>query len=92
MGRKGDDRSMGFFSKLFGGNKSKNEEVSTGYGTAEKVIDTMLKTAEVAMNKEDYSLAVETYKDILKLESNATAQYNLGSLYAQGKGAEQDFR
>ena len=89
---KGGDGSMGFFSELFGGNKSKNEKVSNRYETTEKVIDTMLKTAEVAMDSEDYSLAVETYKDILKLESNAIAQYNLGSLYAQGKGVGQDFR
>ena len=47
--------------------------------------------AQVAMDKEDYDKATEVYKDILKLESNSTAAYNLGRLFAQGKGVEQNF-
>ena len=78
---------MGFFSRLFGNESSKNKEVPS-----KNIIDTMLMTAEVAIKKEDYFTAVETYKDILKLETNATAQSNLGSLYAQGKGVQQDFK
>lgn len=92
---------MGFFSKLFGGGDSEKEKISKNDKISEKtsqscftsakIIETMLKTAEVAMNRGDYSFAAESYKNILKLESNTTAQYNLGSLYAQGKGVEQDF-
>ena len=51
----------------------------------------MLMFAKIAINKKDYAMAVETYKDILKLEPNTTAQFNLGSLYAQGKGVKQNF-
>lgn len=43
------------------------------------------------MDDGDYEHAAEQYKNILKLEPNETAQYNLGSLYAQGKGVKQDF-
>ena len=78
---------MGFFSRLFGNESSKNKEISS-----KNIIDTMLMTAEAAINKEDYAMAIETYKDILKLEANATAQSNLGILYAQGKGVKQDFK
>ena len=45
----------------------------------------------MAMDREDYAAAADQYKNILKLEPNETAQYNLGSLYAQGKGVEQNF-
>lgn len=87
---------MGIFSKLFGNNKSLPNESSISVESLNKlkskdIIDTMLTTAQVAMDKGDYELAVDTYKKILNLEPNATAQYNLGSLYAQGKGIEQDF-
>ncbi len=85
---------MGFFSKLFG--KKNNSEPpsnteSQSKLTSKDIIETMLLTAQVAMDKGDYELAIETYKDILNLEPNATAEYNLGSMFAQGKGVEQDF-
>ena len=70
---------MGFFSRLFGSNSKNNT-------------DTMLDTAEKAIDNGDYTKAVETYREILKLEQNARASYNLGSLYAQGKGVEQDYQ
>lgn len=88
---------MRFFSKLFGNRKSSSSELSIIETSQQQqlssnsIIDTMLTTAELAMGKGDYELAIETYKDILKLEPNTTAQYNLGSLYAQGKGIKQDF-
>lgn len=87
---------MGIFSKLFGNNKSSPNESSIPVELQHKlksddIINTMLTTAEVAMDKGDYELAVDTYKKILNLEPNTTAQYNLGSLYAQGKGIKQDF-
>ena len=83
---------MGFFSRLFGNESTKNKEESSKNASSKNIIDTMLMTAEVAINKKDYAMAAKTYKDILKLESNATAQCNLGSLYAQGKGVKQDFK
>lgn len=82
---------MGFFSKLFGNKFTKNKEELSKNTSSENIIDTMLTVAEVAMNKEDYEMAIKTYKDILKLDPNATAQCILGSLYAQGKGVEQNF-
>ena len=54
------------------------------------IIDMMVMMAEIAMEKDDFA-AADQYKNILKLEPNETAQYNLGSLYAQGKGVGQDF-
>ena len=85
---------MGFFSKLFGiimNDKPLANTESQENLPSEKIIETMLMTAQVAMDKGDYDKAVEVYKDILKLETNSTAAYNLGSLYAQGKGVEQNF-
>lgn len=55
------------------------------------IIDKMVMMADMAMNDGNYERAVESYRNILKLEPNKTAQYNLGTLYAQGKGVEQDF-
>ena len=83
---------MGFFSNFFGkkNNKPQSNAESQAYLTSKNIIETMLITAQVAMDKEDFEKAVEVYKDILKLEPNATAEYNLGSMFAQGKGVEQD--
>lgn len=58
---------------------------------SENIISAMMTTADAAMDKGDYSLAVDTYQRILKLEPNTDAQYNLGSLYAQGKGVTQNY-
>ena len=55
------------------------------------IINMMVMMAEMAMNDGNYEQAVENYRNILRLEPNETAQYNLGSLYAQGKGVKQDF-
>lgn len=90
---------MGFFSRLFGNNKSKNDKTSAtnkameteSHLSSKNIIDTMLMTASVSMDNGDYEKVVEIYKDILKLEPNAIAQSNLGSLYAQGKGIKQNF-
>ena len=67
---------MGFFSRLFGNEFTKNKEESSKNTSAKNIINTMLMTAAVAINKEDYAMAVGTYKDILKLEPNANAQSN----------------
>ena len=50
------------------------------------IIETMLMLADISMANGDYERAIQTYKNILELQPNETAQYNLGSLYAQGKG------
>lgn len=57
----------------------------------EKVIQRMLANAQMCMDSGIPERAFETYKQIVELTPNVTAQYNLGSLYAQGKGTEQDF-
>lgn len=58
---------------------------------SQNVIESMLTMANLAAEAGDYPHAVDGYKNILKLEPNTTAQYNLGSLYAQGKGVGQDY-
>lgn len=62
----------------------------TGRG-ADFIIDMMLMHAENMLNNGDEKGAAEQYKSILELTPNAEAQYNLASLYAQGKGVFQDF-
>ena len=64
---------------------------SKAYSSSKDIVDMMMKMADVAMSNGDYTAAVDQYKNILKLEPNETAQYNLGSLFAQGKGVGQDF-
>ena len=59
--------------------------------SSKDIIDMMVTMADIAMNDGNYERAVESYRIILKLEPNEIAQYNLGSLYAQGKGVKQDF-
>lgn len=51
----------------------------------------MMSSAETDMFVKNYKGAIETYKRVLKIEPNIDAMYNLGSLYAQGKGVEVDF-
>ena len=45
----------------------------------------MSTVAGLAIEAGSYNRAIETYKAILQLQPNKTAQYNLGNLYAQGK-------
>lgn len=77
---------MSLFDKLF----SKKEKTQPTGMASDKVIDTMLAQAESMLKDGNAERAVEQYKNILKLCPNAVAQYNLGSLYAQGKGTVQD--
>ena len=56
------------------------------------VIDAMVALAGVFVNNDDYTGAVDIYQKILRLQPNKIAQYNLGTLYALGKGVKQDFK
>ena len=77
---------MGLLDKLFS-RREKNQLKKD----CEKVIDGMLAQAESLLNDGKAEQAIERYKSILQLCPNSTAQYNLGSLHAQGKGVKQDF-
>lgn len=56
-----------------------------------QVIEQMLANAQMLLNEGMEERAFDTYKSIVKLEADVTAQYNLGVLYATGRGTEQDF-
>ena len=60
-------------------------------GGAEIAIEALLAAAECFLDSGEDSRAVEQYRFILRLEPNATALYNLGSLCAQGRGTPRDF-
>lgn len=60
--------------------------------SSQDVIEIMLMNADIYVEQGDYEYAFKAYKQIAELQQNATAQYNLGSLYAQGKGTNQSFR
>lgn len=77
---------MGLFDKLMGNNTKKEDAVSS-----RDIINLMLSNADIYMVQGDYERAVDTFKKIIDLQPNMTAQYNLASLYAQGKGTEQSF-
>lgn len=77
---------MSLFDKLFYRKKESQLEKKD----SAKMIEVMLLQAELFLEDGKDDWAVEQYKSILNLCSNATAQYNLGSLYAQGKGVAQD--
>lgn len=60
--------------------------------SSQDVIEIMLMNADIYIDQGDYEHAFKAYKQIAELQPNATAQYNLGSLYAQGKGTKQSFK
>lgn len=60
--------------------------------SSQDVIEIMLMNAGIYVDQGDYEQAFKAYKQIAELQPNATAQYNLGSLYAQGKGTNQSFK
>ena len=78
---------MSLFDKLF----LQKEKIRSNNKNSEKVIGAMLALAESFLNEGKARQAVEQYETILKLCPNATALYNLGSLYAQGKGTTRDY-
>ena len=56
-----------------------------------ELIDNMLKLANQFKIDGNDKRAFDTYKQIVEMESNAIAQYNLGCMYALGKGTEKNF-
>lgn len=82
---------MGLFENLFGKTKRSSLTADEMVPLSEKVIQYMLTNAEVCLESNMPEMAFETYRKIVELTTNTTAQYNLGSLYAQGKGTNQDF-
>ena len=72
--------------------QDKKGQISMTKIDSQFIIDTMITTAAISIERGDYAQAVEIYKKILQLQPNETAQYNLGTLYAQGKGIKQDFK
>ncbi len=79
---------MDMFEELFGKELEDDAEDRRG---SKGVIDMMVMMANMAFEEGNYEEAFQGYMEVLKLEPNDVAQYNLGSLYAQGKGVKQDF-
>ena len=59
--------------------------------TPQEAVQSLLVLGQVALDAGDYESAVEAYASALKIESNVTSLYNLGSLYARGLGVRQDY-
>ena len=77
---------MGIFDKLLGKTAAGSKE-----SASQNVIETMMLNAEICMNEGKYEQAFVAYKQIVTLRPDPNAQYNLGSLYAQGKGTAQNY-
>jgi len=73
---------------LFGKKQSNGKNNTADPQTA---IQAMLTAASARLDAGKPEQAFSTYKRIVQLQPNVTAQYNLGSLYAQGLGTGQDF-
>ncbi|MGM9938097.1 MAG: hypothetical protein ACI38A_12200 [Candidatus Ornithomonoglobus sp.] len=56
-----------------------------------KLADMIFITAMTKMDKKDYSGALNDFKRITELDDNADAMYNIGTMYATGRGTEQNF-
>ncbi len=82
---------MGLFDNWFQRTEQSSLKSEDKSLTSEKVIQKMLVNAERCLESDMPERAFETYKQIVELTPNTTAQYNLGSLYAQGKGTDQNF-
>lgn len=84
---------MGLFDRLFSKKKNTDAQESSRQAVpAQSVIDAMLANAEACLNEGNAERAFKTYNDILEMQpENSKAQYNLGTLYALGRGTEQDF-
>ncbi|MBR1531421.1 MAG: sel1 repeat family protein [Eubacterium sp.] len=64
---------------------------SNNSASSQDVIKSMLLIAETAVNDKNYKAAFDMYKQIVSLEANETAQFNLGVLYANGCGVKSDY-
>lgn len=84
---------MGLLDRLFSKkNTTDSQEKDKHVVSSQSVIDIMLANAEICLKEGKQESAFKTYNDILEIDSgNSKAQYNLGILYALGKGTEQDF-
>lgn len=84
---------MGLIDRLFSKKKNTDAQENSGQTVpAQSVIDIMLVNAEACLNEGKPERAFKTYNDVLEIQpENSQAQYNLGTLYALGKGTEQDF-
>lgn len=84
---------MGLLDRLFSKKKTTDsQEKDKQVVSSQSVIDIMLANAEICLKEGKPESAFKTYNDILEIDSgNSKAQYNLGTLYALGKGTEQDF-
>lgn len=80
---------MPFFQSLF--SKSPITTEKTPSSESEEVIRTMLANAQAFLAADNPERAFETYQRIVEIAPDPVAQYNLASLYAQGKGTVQDF-
>lgn len=56
-----------------------------------KLADMMFIVAMTKMDKKDYSGALNDFKRVTELDDNANAMYNIGTMYATGRGTEQNF-
>lgn len=78
---------MGYFHKLPGKETKADEKKISPQDAAEA----MIANAEIYLQEGKSDMAFSVYRSIVQSEPNAVAQYNLGSLYAQGLGVKQDF-
>lgn len=88
---------MKFFDKLFSKEtafepeKKQTPSAEKKSTSPHELVVSMLKLAEITVLKGDYEAAFKLYQTIVEMEQNADAQYNLGNLYAMGKGTDRDF-
>ncbi len=53
-------------------------------------VETRLSTARTALERSDYALAAQIYREILDRTDSGAAAYQLGALYSQGRGLEKN--
>lgn len=84
---------MGIFNRLFKNNRKPESTTAQQKGAdgIEKLNEVQMALAASFYEKKEYKQAFNSYKLIAENSDHSEAQYNLGSLYAQGLGTEQDF-
>lgn len=80
---------MGFFKK----NKEtkKSNQQSSSASKINAVTEVHMSMALSFLEEKNYGSAFDLFKLVAENTDNSKAQYNLGSMYAQGLGTEQDF-